>query len=228
MNDLVFRKARPEEFDDIAAIIYGHPACEEIAIAGDVDRARRWGTQQLRLRGLDGVHVGEMDGEIVVVVDINPAASPRGGVAILHRWKFELVRAAAWARVFGVRALPRFIALRRAEERVYPPLPEDAYHISEMTTTEKYRYSGIGAHARVYCEKEARRLGYKKMSLHTSVVNPAKDMVMRHGYALVATGTDAGYERLAGIAGWHLLVKELKDRATPPQTSITGDDATPG
>jgi hypothetical protein len=109
---------------------------------------------------------------------------------------------------------------------VFPPPPDDAYHISEMTTTEKYRYSGIGAHARVFSEKEARRLGYKKMSLHTSVINPTKDMVMRHGYDLVATSTDADYERLAGIAGWHLLVKELKDRVPPAaDAGVAPDDA---
>jgi len=219
LNDLTFRKARPADFDVIAAILYSAPAPEEIAIAGSIRRAREWGEAQLRLRGLRTTHVGEMNGEIVVVIDMHPSTSPRGPMSALRSVKFQLRRAAAWSRVFGVRSLPRYIALRRAEERAYPPLPRDAYHFSEMTTSQKYRYSGIGAHARVYGEKEARRLGYRKMSLHTSVINPTKDMVMRHGYELIATGRDAAYERLTGIVGWHLLVKELKERPqglTPP------------
>jgi len=215
-NDLSFRKARTEDFDAIASILTADPAPEEIAMAGGSgERARRWGEAQLRLRGLRNMHVGEMNGEIVVVVEFGPAAPPSRRFALLHDLRFEAARALAWTRIFGVRSLPRYTTLRRAEARAFPPLPQDAYHFSEMTTTRKYRYSGIGAYARVYGEKEARRLGYKKMSLHTSVINPTKDMVMRHGYELIATGNDRVYERLTGIAGWHLLVKELKDRPSP-------------
>jgi len=232
MNELSFRRARPDEFEQVASILVADPSVDEVTIAGSEDRARRWGRAQLRLRGLGHMHVGEMNGEIVVVVEIGPARRERGIVPRLHNARAEVTRAIAWARVFGIATLPRYVRIRRAEYRVFPSAPEDAYHFSEMTTAAKYRYSGIGAYARVYGEKEARRLGYKRMSLHTSVVNPTKDMVMRHGYALVATGTDAGYERLSGIAGWHLLVKELKERptaaATEPGDPPPLEDVPPG
>jgi len=40
-------------------------------------------------------------------------------------------------------------------------------------------------------------------------VNPARRLYERHGFGVVETRTDPTYERYTGIAGRHLMVKEL-------------------
>ena len=47
------------------------------------------------------------------------------------------------------------------------------------------------------------------MSLVTTVVNPARHLYERQGFKVVETRTDAEYERMTGIPGRNLMVKEL-------------------
>jgi len=48
------------------------------------------------------------------------------------------------------------------------------------------------------------------MSLTTTTINPARRLYERHGFHVVETKTDGAYERYTGIAGRHLMVKELE------------------
>jgi len=47
------------------------------------------------------------------------------------------------------------------------------------------------------------------MALTTTTTNPARHLYIRHGYRVVETRLDPAYERLTGIPGRVLMVKEL-------------------
>jgi len=73
----------------------------------------------------------------------------------------------------------------------------------------RHRNRGIGGAMLDHAEEEARRRGHRLMSLTTTTANPARHLYERHGFRVVETLTDAAYERYTGIAGRHLMVKEL-------------------
>jgi hypothetical protein len=47
------------------------------------------------------------------------------------------------------------------------------------------------------------------MCLETGSANPARRLYERHGFEVVETKLDSGYERLTGSPGRILMVKEL-------------------
>jgi ribosomal protein S18 acetylase RimI-like enzyme len=102
-------------------------------------------------------------------------------------------------------ALPRLMARRRVD--ISPP--EGAYHIAELHTHPALRNRGIGGALLDYAEREARWAEQRLMSLNTTTINPARRLYERHGFRVTETRTDPIYERITGIAGRHLMVKEL-------------------
>ena len=60
-----------------------------------------------------------------------------------------------------------------------------------------------------WAEAQARAGGHKVMSLSTTTVNPARRLYERHGFRVAQTLTDPGYERVTGISGRHLMLKDL-------------------
>jgi ribosomal protein S18 acetylase RimI-like enzyme len=112
-------------------------------------------------------------------------------------------------RMFGpskfVRGLPRF----RIRARVNSPYPAGAYIVHELHVDPAYRNRGIGGALLDCAEEEARRLGHACMALSTTTSNPARHLYERHGFRVEVTKTDPSYERITGIAGRHLMVKEL-------------------
>ena len=107
--------------------------------------------------------------------------------------------------VGAIRMLPRL----RARGRLTMKRPENSYHISELHVDAALRGRGIGGALLVYAKAEARRQGRAAMSLVTTTVNPARRLYERHGFKVVETRTDEGYERYTGIEGRHLMVNEL-------------------
>ena len=47
------------------------------------------------------------------------------------------------------------------------------------------------------------------MSLSTTTVNPARRLYEHHGFRVAQTLTDPWYERVTGISGRHLMLKDL-------------------
>jgi ribosomal protein S18 acetylase RimI-like enzyme len=111
-------------------------------------------------------------------------------------------------RTFGVGVIS-VLGRYRARLRVQPPTPEGAYHIAELQVDDAYRNKGIGGELLDYAETDARGRKVRQMSLHTTTINPARHLYERHGFRVVETKTDPSYERYTGIAGRHLMVKEL-------------------
>jgi GNAT superfamily N-acetyltransferase len=112
-------------------------------------------------------------------------------------------------RIFGpvkaVRGIPRIRARGRIDFDAVP----DAYGVHELHVDPVFRNRGIGKAMLSYAEADARRLGSSRMALTTTTSNPARRLYEREGYRIVETKTDPAYERYTGIAGRHLLVKEL-------------------
>lgn len=200
---LTIRDATPQDTQRIAEIVAGEPGQEAIAIAGCVEGARDFGMALVRLpgspQGWQRSTVAEIDGKVVGVLQAGPAEDgfrPTRRIALLAVRTFGVGLISIWPRL-------------RARQRVQTPPPPGSYYIMELDADPAYRNRGIGGALLDYAEAEARRLRYRAMSLSTTTVNPARLLYERHGFRVERTATDSSYERYTGIAGRHLMVKEL-------------------
>jgi ribosomal protein S18 acetylase RimI-like enzyme len=89
------------------------------------------------------------------------------------------------------------------------PPPFGAYKVHELHVDPRYRNRGVGGLMLEYAEEDALRGGYRLMSLTTTTANPARRLYECHGFRIVETRTDPAFERYTGIAGRHLMVKDL-------------------
>ncbi len=112
-------------------------------------------------------------------------------------------------RILGLPRTIRSLPYISAQRRVNAPAPEGSYHIGELHTHPDHRNKGLGKAALEYAEADAREEGVATMSLVTTVVNPARHLYERQGFRVVETRTDTEYERMTGIPGRNLMVKEL-------------------
>jgi ribosomal protein S18 acetylase RimI-like enzyme len=202
MEGLTIRKARPADIDRIAEIVAGEPGQEAVAIAGCVEAARKFGMAVIHLpnspQGWQRSAVAELDGNLVGVLQTGPGNDS---------FKLTPQLALLAVRTFGV-GIVSVLGRVRARLRVNPQLPVDAWYIGELDVDPAHRNRGLGGALLDYAEAEAKGLGYRRMSLQTTTINPARRLYERHGFRVVETRTDPAYERYTGIAGRHLMVKE--------------------
>ncbi len=204
MKGLTFRKATRNDIERIAEIIHGEPGAETVGMCGSVERARAMGYALVRIagsaQGWDRSVVGELDGEVVVVLQ---AGSQLGGVKVTPSLALQAIRILGPFGAIGL--LPKI----RAQSRVNTKGPTDAYYVSELHVHPHHRNRGFGGAALDYAEAEARQRGHSQMALIVTATNPARRLYERHGFRIVETRTDPAYERYTGIPGRHLMVKEL-------------------
>jgi ribosomal protein S18 acetylase RimI-like enzyme len=201
---LTFRKATRNDIERIAEIMHGAPGQEIVRMCGSVERARAMGYALVRIpgsaQGWDRSVVGELDGEVVVVLQ---AGSQVGGVSLTPRLVLHAIRILGPLRAIGL--LPKM----RAQSRVNAKGPTDAYYVTELHVHPRYRNRGIGGAALGYAEADARQRGHSHIALIVTTANPARRLYERHDFRIVETRTDRAYERYTGIPGRHLMVKEL-------------------
>jgi ribosomal protein S18 acetylase RimI-like enzyme len=202
MEGLSIRRATPDDTERIAEIIHGVPGQEATAIAGCEEAAREFGMAMVRTPGSgfgwENSVVAQAGGWVIGVLQPGTGGD----------FKITPSLALLALRILGVSviaALPRL----RARMRVDVEHPEDAYQIAELHVDSSFRNRGIGGALLGYAEKDARAGGFANMSLSTTTINPARHLYERHGFRVIETRTDAAYERYTGIAGRHLMVKEL-------------------
>ena len=204
MTQVTFRHARHDEIGRIGEIMFGDPPQEAVRVCESVERAQRFGYMQVNTPelglGWDRTVFAVLDGEPVTVLQ---AGSQLGGFRVTPRLIWQTIRILGPLR--ALRSLPYISAQRR----VNAPAPEGSYHIAELHTHSDFRNRGLGAAALQYAEAEARKEGCSKMSLVTTVINPARHLYERQGFRVVETRTDEVYERMTGIPGRNLMVKEL-------------------
>jgi len=110
----------------------------------------------------------------------------------------------------GPLTVVRVMRRMRVQAKVSPPKPAGAYVISELHVSPTVRGKGIGTALLEFAERTAREQALPQMALVTVTTNPAIRLYERHGYRVVATETDGESERLTGVSGRVLMVKELE------------------
>ena len=204
MTQITFRPARQDETHRICEIMFGEPPQEAVRVCEGVERAKRFCYMQVSMPelgiGWDRTVFVLQDGEPVTVLQ---AGSQLGGFGITPGLIWQTIRILGPLRT--LRSLP-YIA---AQRRVNAPAPDGSYHIGELHTHADFRNRGLGKAALEYADAQARKEGCATMSLVTTVINPARHLYERQGFEVVETRTDDVYERMTGIPGRNLMVKEL-------------------
>ena len=113
-------------------------------------------------------------------------------------------------RAVGLTAAVRLPLRMRVADRVSPAKPEGAIVVSELHVVPARRGRGIGGVLLGRAEARARRDGAATTALHTLVTNPARRLYERHGYVAVTEACDPTFERITGVRGNVLYVKDLR------------------
>ena len=206
-NDLTFRQANADDLDRIVEIMYGEPMPEAVGLAfGDPELARALGSALIRMPNSP---MG-WQRTVFAVNDDSPAGMLQAdGSEVTSASLMKLGILFRLLRIFGPVKFVRGLTRVRIRARVNSAYPAGAYIVHELHVDPAHRNRGIGGALLDYAEAEARRLGHARMALSTTTANPARHLYERHGFRIAETKTDTAYERLTGIAGRHLMVKEL-------------------
>ena len=206
--DVSIRPARRTDLDRLTAVMYDDPPRDLLAVVPDRARARKVGaltiTHGFEL-DLRQTNVADGEGLVIGLIELR-----RPGVDAGPGLSSALVVLARALPLIGVTGLLRFARHQRARGRVTIPHPPAALYVGELDVHPEFRNRGIGGVLLDHAEAVARREGFSQIALTTTTINPAQHLYARHGYRVVETRLDAGYERLTGIPGRLLMVKEME------------------
>lgn len=204
MDGLTIREANASDMDLIAELTAGDPGDEAVGLIGDRSKARRFGLAMAMLAtdppSWHDTAVAEKDGRIVGVLQ----TGVRGEASKVTP---QLVWLAI--RTLGPIDLLTKRGRLNARRRVQPEIPPGTYHIAELHADPALRGQGIGSALLDHAEVQARERGHQQMSLVTTTSNPARRLYERHGFTVIEVKTDDAYEKLTGIEGRILMLKEL-------------------
>ena len=194
-TSLTLRGAVAGDAPRVAEIQHGVPGSELVALFGSVERARRFGTRQTTRRGvLDDrrpVIVACRGARVVGFVQWSIGSVERTGLR-------DVLDALA---VVSVGDLVRFPRRMKARSRVHTPVPRDAFYIAEIHVDPSERGAGIGGALLDAAIARAQQLRRPRVSLTTTIDNPARRLYERHGFVAVAEKRDADYEAISGSPG---------------------------
>ncbi len=207
MFDLSFRAAVVEESDLLADIVLGDANQETtrvgMALYGIDSPDRIRALFRVLWRVAENWRHTEL-----VIADGRPVGLIQAGSSGSSSVKITpgVVLAVVRTLGVGVRRVPSRLRIQR---RVAPAKPLGSFVITEIHVVPEFRGMGIGDALLDHAEDEARRLGYRYCALHTLASNPARRFYDRRGYLNVMTTTDAEFEKLTGVSGNVLYVKDL-------------------
>lgn len=205
--DIAIRLALRSDLDRLIAVMYDDPPRDLLAVVPELARARKVGALTL-VHGfefdLQQTSVAECDGVVVGLLELRRPGSEAGPAV-----SSVLTLLARALPLMGAHGMLRFARYHRARSRVNIPHPRDALYVGELDVHPEFRNRGIGARLLDHADEVARREGYRRMALTTTTINPAQHLYTRHGYRIVETRLDAEYERLSGIPGRVLMVKDM-------------------
>ena len=207
MNDVTIRPARAGDVDRLIAILYDDPPRDLLGLVPDPVKARAVGAVLLR-RGLAIelrlTKVAVIDDKVVGLMELRrPGEDSR-----MTPWSMLGV-AGREVPIVGVGGLWRYARYQRARSRVNMPHPPDALYVGELDVHRDWRNRGLGGELLRHAEEQARREHFPRMALTTTTINPARHLYERHGFRIVETRLDPSYERLTGIPGRVLMVKDV-------------------
>jgi len=207
MEDVTIRPACADDIDRLIASLYDDPPRDLLGLVPDPVKARAVGAVLVR-RGLaidlQLTAVAIVDGLVVGLVEVRrPGEDSR-----MTPWSMLSV-AGREVAIVGVGGLWRYARYQRARSRVEMPHPSDALYVGELDVHREFRNRGIGGALLRHADEQARSERFTRIALTTTTSNPAQHLYQRHGFQIVETRLDPAYERLTGIPGRVLMVKDL-------------------
>jgi ribosomal protein S18 acetylase RimI-like enzyme len=201
-GELTSRRARLEEAELLASLMFLKPSREAVAMAGSAAAAERLAASLLRHAIADGtsvVIVAEMASEPVAFAEVSNGSDMPS---------FPVVARAA-INAMGLAGALRAAWRSRARSRVELQAPGVGVHLVELQVSPEHRNRGVGAFLLGEVDDYAIGQRAARISLTTATDNPARRLYERNGYRLVDQKTDARYERITGSAGRVLMVKPV-------------------
>ena len=206
--DVTIRRARESDREGIIAAKYTEPEPEIRAIV----KTRRGALTIGRLLTAHRIEaapaktsVAEFQGKVVGFIETSlpgqyVAPGPVTFARVLFAGLFRL----------GPVAVIRYMRFRRVQASVDIDRAPGSHYVAHLNVHPKCRSRGVGAALLAEAERQACEAGLKRLSLTMYVTNPAQHLYERAGYRVVETRTDAAFERLVGVPGYALMVKELE------------------
>ena len=207
MDGITIRPATQADVERLIAILYDDPPRDMLGSVPDPAEARRAGAVFVRYGlavDLRLTEVAEAGGEAVGLIELR---RPGDDLRVSPWLALRLL--AREATIAGPAGLWRYARYQRARSRVNMAHPSDALYVGELDVHRDWRGRGIGGLMLDHAEERARREGFARMALTTTTINPAQHLYARHGFRIIETRLDPAYERLTGIPGRVLMVKEL-------------------
>lgn len=204
---VLVRPAMAADVRELLGIMGDEPSEEQIGISGNKRRARKVRSKLNEMMfapdALSGTFVLVDDGDTIGLIKLGEEQG--SGVSI------GLVLTAL--HIFGL-GIFGVMGRMKSRSRVDFVTPPDALHIAEVHVREDCRGKGCGEMLLRFAEEQAISQKCRRLSLTTTTANRARHLYERFGFTVAERKTDAEYERLTGIEGRILMVKDVGEGAS--------------
>ncbi|MBI5949696.1 MAG: GNAT family N-acetyltransferase [Chloroflexi bacterium] len=209
---LTFRQATSDDSDVLADLVIGTAEQEmtrvALALFGLDSLTRARALFRLTWRAAENWRtstIAELDGE--------PVGMLQSGSSAMKVTPSLIVAA---LKALGPLGVARVVRGMRLQSKVSPRKPAGVFVISELHVSPAARGGGIGSALLGVAERRAREQSRSQMALVTLTTNPAIRLYERNGYRIAATATNRTYERLTGVSGRVLMLKDLAPTVQAP------------
>ena len=193
------RLATADDVPRIVEIVNSDTGDETVALMGSNELARAY-RQRLVEHGIPNSErvtaVAETDDRVVGVVQYRFGDRGQHGRLVHLRILASLV-----GPIGVLRRAPRLVARMRAQIAI----PPDSFYITLLQVDPAHQGDGVGTRLLEWSNDEATRLGARRMSLTTTLTNPAIKLYQRCGYSITTTAAPPSYARRLQVGGRVLM-----------------------